>query len=70
MQLQEIDIYVRPDGTVKLEVRGVKGQQCLALTADIEKLLGGQVLSREKTPEYDEAAPQNISETGTLKQGW
>ncbi len=70
MQLQEIDIYVRPDGTVKLEVRGVKGQQCLALTADIEKLLGGQVLHREKTPEYDEAAQQTISETGKLKQGW
>ena len=70
MEIQEIEITVRPDGTVQLHVRGVKGPQCLALTADIEKLLGGQVLAREHTPEFDEAQQQTASENTQLKSGW
>jgi len=53
-EIQEIDVYIKPDGTVAIEVRGVKGRKCLDLTADLEKLLGGQVLDREHTYEYDE----------------
>ena len=66
MQLQEIDVFVRPDGTVKLEVRGVPGTQCLDLTADLEKLLGGQILTREKTPDYDQAAEQTVSDKASI----
>jgi hypothetical protein len=70
MQLQEIDIYVRPDGTVKLEVRGVPGQQCLKLTEGLEKLLGGQVLAREHTCEFDQPAQQTVTDTAKLQSGW
>jgi hypothetical protein len=56
MDLQEIDVYIDRDGQVRLEVRGVKGQSCLALTHELERALGGQVLSREMTPEAQETA--------------
>jgi hypothetical protein len=61
MQTQEIEITIQPDGSVKLHVRGTTGPQCLALTADLEKLLGGQITSREKTPDYDQPVQQSDS---------
>ena len=69
MEIQEIDVFLQPDGTVKVEVRGVKGQKCLALTEDIEKLLGGQVIAREKTPEYDEQEQATVTESERIKPG-
>jgi len=69
MEIQEIAVRIAPDGTVKLEVRGVKGPQCLALTADLEKLLGGQILHREHTAEFDQPAEQAITESDRLQQG-
>jgi hypothetical protein len=51
-EIQEIDVLVKPDGTVKIEVRGVKGGKCLALTEDLEKLLGGAVKERIHTDEF------------------
>jgi len=50
--IQEIDVYIQQDGTVRIEVRGVKGKSCLNLTENIEKALGGQVINREHTDEY------------------
>jgi len=51
MQLEEIEIFIDKDGTVRLQVRGVKGEACLDLTKDLEEALGGIVLDREMTPE-------------------
>ena len=53
MEIQEVDVFVAPDGTVKLQVRGVQGGSCLSLTEGLEKLLGGEITSREMTPEAD-----------------
>ncbi|MGI0482064.1 DUF2997 domain-containing protein [Geminocystis sp. CENA526] len=54
MDLQEIDIFIDDNGEVKLEIRGVKGQKCLDLTQDLEAILGGEIISREMTPEAGE----------------
>ena len=70
MEIQEIDFFIASDGTVKMEVRGVKGRKCLALTDDIEKILGGAAVSREMTPEYDENAEEAVKETSTVDTGW
>ena len=43
MELQTIDVYIDKLGTVRLEVRGVKGQKCLDLTSDLEEVLGGEI---------------------------
>jgi hypothetical protein len=62
-EIQEIDVFVNPDGTVKLEVRGVKGQKCRELTRKLEELLGNQVIDRVPTAEFDEVEQEpNVQE--------
>ena len=68
MQTQEIEVTIQPDGSVKLHVRGAPGTQCLSLTADLEKTLGGQILSRDHTPEYDQPVEQSDSAWQSLGQ--
>lgn len=51
---KEIQIEISPTGEVSFTVNGVKGSACLAETEFLEAALGGQVLEREKTPEYYE----------------
>jgi len=60
MELQEIDVFIEKDGQVRIEVRGVKSSHCLAETRELEKTLGGEILSREMTPEASEAADSNL----------
>lgn len=58
-EIQEVDVYITPEGEVKIEVRGVKGQKCLELTRNIEEALGGQIVLREHTDEYNENEQQD-----------
>jgi hypothetical protein len=51
----EIVVTIAPDGTVKLETRGLKGQGCLAETEAVEKALG-TVRSRTRTAEWYQQA--------------
>ena len=51
-EIQEIEVFIQPDGTVKIEVSGVKGQKCLNLTHGIEEALGGKVAVREHKSEF------------------
>ncbi|MBN1479676.1 DUF2997 domain-containing protein [candidate division KSB1 bacterium] len=50
--MEEIILKVMPDGTVKIQVSGVSGDECLELTEFIEKSLG-TVVEREKTHEFN-----------------
>ncbi len=47
----EIEVVIGPDGQVRLETRGLRGESCLAETAGLEKALG-RVARREKTREF------------------
>ncbi len=67
MELQEVDIYIDKDGRVRLEVRGVKGEACLDLTRPLEEALGGQIETREMTPEAEER--QENVEQKRVKRG-
>lgn len=49
--MQEIEILIEPDGTVRVEGKGIEGTDCKALTAEIEKALGTAVNTVLK-PEY------------------
>jgi hypothetical protein len=51
MDLQEIEITIDANGQVQVQVRGVKGEQCLDLTKGLEAALGGEIVLREMTPE-------------------
>lgn len=46
-----VEITVRPDGKVEMHVKGIPGMDCLAETADLTRLLGGEVESQEMTAE-------------------
>jgi len=58
----ELSFNIGTDGTIKLEVSGVKGKKCLDLTKELEKELG-LVVDVQKTGEYYEAVETEIVET-------
>jgi hypothetical protein len=47
----ELEIFIGPDGEVRIVTHGLKGQACLTETKDLEKAVG-EVKNREKTPEF------------------
>jgi len=67
MEVQEIEVLIDADGKVELHVRGVKGESCLELTRQLEESLGGQVESRELTPEAFQG--QSLPNQTHLQQG-
>lgn len=69
MELQEVDVYIEPDGQVRVEVRGVRGRACLALTAGLEAALGAEVVSREMTAEADVGIEAGTVERDSLQRG-
>ncbi len=58
MDLQEIEVTIEPNGQVHVQVRGARGASCLDLTHDLEEALGGEVISREMTPEAQETTAE------------
>ena len=59
MEMQELEITIDKDGHVKVGVRGVHGDGCLALTKNIENAVG-TIDEREYTSEYYEQ-PEEVS---------
>jgi hypothetical protein len=51
MEIEEIQVTLLPDGTVQINVQGVKGSACLDITRELEQVLGGVVVSRVMTEE-------------------
>ena len=62
MELQEIEVSIAPDGTTRIEVRGVSGTTCLDLTEGLEKALGGEIIDRELTPEAHASLAERAAE--------
>mmetsp|Transcript_10173 Transcript_10173/g.18317 ORF Transcript_10173/g.18317 Transcript_10173/m.18317 type:complete len:105 (+) Transcript_10173:366-680(+) len=48
---EEIEVIISQEGDVQLVVRGVKGEECIKLTEEIQEALG-IVVSQEKTSEF------------------
>jgi hypothetical protein len=69
MELQEIEVLIDEDGRVHIEVRGVKGMGCLDLTQDLEEALGGEIESREMTPEAYETVQEQVQDRQRLQDG-
>lgn len=61
-EIEEIEIVIDRDGKTRLTVRGVPGEGCLELTAELETKLGALLGEREKTAEYYET-PRETRET-------
>lgn len=47
---EEIEVQIRPDGSVEYTIRGVKGSACESISELLERL--GQVERAERTDEY------------------
>jgi hypothetical protein len=68
MEVEEIEITIGKNGQVKLHVRGMKGKKCLALTEELEKALGNNILERQLTPEaLDGSSGNKIDQTVDVK---
>jgi hypothetical protein len=62
----EIGIYISREGSVTVNVEGLKGSSCLDLTKDLEESLGA-VIEREKKPGfYESAGKENAAESLTI----
>jgi hypothetical protein len=69
MELQEVEVVIAPDGTTRVEVRGMAGLGCVELTANLEHALGGQVVSREYTAEAYETGQDRVDDQLWRKPG-
>ena len=54
METHEIEIEVRPDGTVRAHVRGAKGTGCLEYAKLLEQLLGTKGEVQHTSEFYEE----------------
>ena len=53
MQKKQVLITVKKDGTYSVKPQeGFSGTSCVEQTKDLEILLGGEMVSQEKTSEY------------------
>lgn len=59
---KQIEIRIRPDGTIDTVTRNVKGKACLKYIAVLEQLLEARTVDSEFTSEYYE---QEIIEQNT-----
>lgn len=60
MEFQEVEVTIAPDGTTRIEVRGLAGRGCLELTAGLEQALGGQIVARELTADAYAVAEEQV----------
>lgn len=69
MELQEIEVFIDENGRVQIEVHGVKGKKCLALTEDLEAALGGEIEERQMKPEAYETVQEEVEERRRIHGG-
>jgi hypothetical protein len=62
MAKQTVIITVDEKAVSTVEVKGVKGKGCLAITAELEAALGGKVLERTETKEMHEQSSAVVQE--------
>jgi hypothetical protein len=54
MRKQDIEIVINAKGEVTFQIKGVKGDSCIAETKFLEQALGGDVIDQQKTSEFYE----------------
>ena len=71
MTMQELEITIDTEGRVLVHVKGVTGEECIALTKDLE-IAVGDVQERSLSSDYYEQ-PVEVSgyqKTGLGKNSW
>lgn len=60
MNIEEVVVTIGPDGSVQVATNGFTGMNCVEATAELERLLGNEVLERTLTDEaYQEQTSRN-----------
>ena len=49
MEVHEIEVVIDAKGEVRIQVRDMKGESCLLATKDLDRLLGGEIVERNRT---------------------
>ena len=61
----EIEIIIAPDGSIKLDVKGMKGAACVPVIGQVAKAVGGEVQEAHNKPEfYQQQAQQQQKKIG------
>ena len=68
MDIQEIEVKIDKTGQVQIHVFGATGATCLDLTQGLETALGGQILSRNMTPEAQDESGNPIEQNLQIKR--
>lgn len=55
-----VKVIVNKDGTVEVDVNGVKGSGCQKYTDAILKALGGELIKDEKKPEFYQTSGTSV----------
>ena len=62
--MESVDVVISPDGNFQIKVSGVKGTDCKDLTAEIEAIIGNELLESELTEEYfEQKNDENLQQT-------
>lgn len=69
MKLEQIEVIIEPNGKIRLQTSGFSGDECLAATDEIETLLGGQIIERERTAENFEQTHGKTAEKIRIGNG-
>lgn len=67
-EVHEVEIIIQPDGQLKVEIQGVKGNTCLDITKELEQLLGNDIIDRNFTDEYNQQS-DTLMDNDWLRQG-
>ena len=68
MNIEQIEVTIGTDGKIRLQTSGFTGDACLDATAEIEALLGNQVVRRERTAETYDPLPVRNAEKVNIRR--
>ncbi len=68
MDVQEIQVVIDKKGKVSVSLQGVKGDACLAITKEMEQLLGDEVEERKLKHEYYDPPPPILNKNSSLNK--
>ena len=63
-------IRLFPDGTIKMETEGIKGEKCADYAKVLERLADAKIYNLEKTDEYYQKEILEIEDSEELRENW
>ena len=64
---KQIQIRIRPDGTIESETFQIKGKECLKYIQKVENMLDAKVVDSDFKPDYYDGDSQNMLEHAAVR---